>query len=109
VPTRGEAREWTTEAAVHLMGKVKSFRALGAAALHLAYVASGRLDAFWEYDLNAWDLAAGVLLVEEAGGVVREIGGSPYHLEVRNVIAAGSSHIAEELNRALQLPGSLKG
>ncbi len=109
VPTRGESRAWTTEAAVRLMGKVKSFRALGAAALHLAYVASGRIDAFWEYDLNAWDLAAGVLLVQEAGGVVREIGGSPYHIEVRDVIAAGSSDIADELNRAVQVPGSLKG
>jgi myo-inositol-1(or 4)-monophosphatase len=109
VPTRGEARAWTTEAALNLVGKVKSFRALGAAALQLAYVAAGRLDAFWEYDLNAWDLAAGVLLIQEAGGIVREIGGKPYHLGVRNVVAAGRDDVVEDIDAAVQIPDALRG
>lgn len=52
-------------------------RRYGAAALDLAYVASGRFDAYWERDLNNWDVSAGVVLVREAGGVVTEIEGGP--------------------------------
>lgn len=109
VPTRGDARAWTTEAAIRLIGKVKSFRVLGAAALHLAYVASGRIDAFWEYELNAWDLAAGVLLVEEAGGVVHELGGGTYQLEVRNIVASADGRTATEIEQAVVVPDALKG
>ena len=63
-------------------------RRAGSAALDLAYVAAGRLDGFWELDLNIWDMAAGVLLVEEAGGLVSGIGGNPDHLETGHVICA---------------------
>ena len=52
-------------------------RRAGAAALDLAYVASGRLDAFWEFGLNPWDMAAGILLVAEAGGRVSDMKGEP--------------------------------
>jgi myo-inositol-1(or 4)-monophosphatase len=51
----------------------------GSAALDLCSVACGRFDAFWEFSLNSWDTAAGVLLVREAGGIVTDIGGGPYH------------------------------
>jgi myo-inositol-1(or 4)-monophosphatase len=66
-------------------------RRCGAAALDLAYVAAGRLDGFWETHLNAWDLAAGVLLVREAGGRVTDFRGSedPERiLHGRNVVAS---------------------
>ena len=49
----------------------------GAAALDLAYVAAGRLDAFWEFGLHSWDMAAGLLLVTEAGGTVSDMEGAP--------------------------------
>lgn len=62
-------------------------RILGAAALHLAYVAAGRLEAFWEPSLNPWDIAAGALLVEEAGGRITHMSGSPFHLNVGDVLA----------------------
>lgn len=52
-------------------------RVMGAAAVHLAYVAAGRLDAFWEAALSPWDVAAGILLVEEAGGMVTDLEGRP--------------------------------
>jgi myo-inositol-1(or 4)-monophosphatase len=55
-------------------------RRAGAAALDLAYVACGRLDAFWEFGLNPWDMAAGILLIEEAGGCVSDMKGGPFHL-----------------------------
>ncbi|MGQ0568062.1 MAG: inositol monophosphatase family protein [Armatimonadota bacterium] len=52
-------------------------RIMGSAAIHLAYIAAGRLDAFWEPGLNPWDVAAGILLVEEAGGRVTDFAGRP--------------------------------
>ena len=55
-------------------------RRTGSAAIDLAWVAGGRLDAFWEFGLNSWDTAAGVLLVEEAGGKVTDMSGGPYRL-----------------------------
>ncbi len=82
----------------HLETYLNTFRAVhphtagirraGSAALDLAYVASGRLDGFWELGLNAWDMAAGVLLVREAGGIVTDFSGEGDYLETGNVIAA---------------------
>jgi myo-inositol-1(or 4)-monophosphatase len=63
-------------------------RRAGSAALDLASVASGRFDAFWEFNLNPWDLAAGVLLVEEAGGEVTGFLGQPFRLQDRDVVAS---------------------
>ena len=57
------------------MPQTAGVRRWGAAALDLAYVAAGRYEGFWERSLNAWDLAAGVLLVREAGGLVESLGG----------------------------------
>ncbi len=59
----------------------------GSAALDFAYVAAGRIDGFWELGLNAWDFAAGALLVKEAGGTVSDISGGDRYLETGNVIA----------------------
>lgn len=63
-------------------------RRAGSAALDLAYVAAGRLDAFWEFNLNPWDTAAGLLLVEEAGGRVTNFAGGPYRLDSREILAS---------------------
>jgi len=62
-------------------------RRAGAAALDLAYVASGRLDGFWEFGLNPWDMAAGILLVEEAGGRCSDMNGAPRHLQGKHILA----------------------
>jgi myo-inositol-1(or 4)-monophosphatase len=62
-------------------------RRAGAAAIDLAYVACGRLDLFWEFSLNPWDMAAGVLLVREAGGVCTDMHGAPFHLRGQHVLA----------------------
>ena len=62
--------------------------ARGSAALDLANVASGRYDGFWEFNLNPWDTAAGVLLVREAGGTVTRFDGSPFLLNSREVLAS---------------------
>jgi myo-inositol-1(or 4)-monophosphatase len=62
-------------------------RRAGSAALDLAYVACGRLEAFWEFKLNPWDTSAGVLLVTESGGKISHFDGSPFTLDSREVLA----------------------
>jgi myo-inositol-1(or 4)-monophosphatase len=68
--------------------KTAGVRRAGSAALDLAYVACGRLDAFWELGLQSWDMAAGVLMVQEAGGVVSELYGAEDAMKTGNVLAA---------------------
>jgi myo-inositol-1(or 4)-monophosphatase len=63
-------------------------RRAGSAALDMAYVACGRLEAFWEFNLNPWDTAAGILLVEEAGGRVTDFAGNGFHLDSREILAS---------------------
>ncbi|KOP65030.1 myo-inositol-1-monophosphatase [Bacillus sp. FJAT-18019] len=70
-----------------LLPKVRNVRAGGSAALHLAYVAAGRLSGYWEHGLSIWDVAAGALLVQESGGKVTGIDGQPYDLSVRHITA----------------------
>lgn len=71
-------------------------RRAGSAALDLAYVACGRLDAFWEFNLNPWDTAAGLLLIDEAGGKATNFSGGPCLLDSREVLAS-NGRIHEEL------------
>jgi myo-inositol-1(or 4)-monophosphatase len=70
-----------------MMEKTSGVRRLGSAALDLAYVAAGRYDGFWESNLSPWDIAAGILLVREAGGMVSEINGGAKMLESGSVLA----------------------
>jgi myo-inositol-1(or 4)-monophosphatase len=63
-------------------------RRAGSAALDLCCVASGRFDGFWEFNLYPWDTAAGVLMVEEAGGRITDFGGSPFELNSRETVAS---------------------
>lgn len=67
--------------------EVADLRRGGSAALDLAYVAAGRVDGYWEIGLQKWDLAAGILLVEEAGGVVSDFTGGNQHIENGNIVA----------------------
>jgi myo-inositol-1(or 4)-monophosphatase len=76
--------------------RAQGVRRAGSAALDLCWVASGRLDAFWEFGLHAWDVAAGGLIVEEAGGRVSDLTGAPHRL-TRGQIAASNGHVQAEL------------
>ncbi|AGY58899.1 inositol monophosphatase family protein [Gloeobacter kilaueensis] len=79
----------------------------GAAALDLAYVAAGRFDGFWERGLSPWDMAAGVVLVQEAGGTVSAYDGSPFDLRSGRILASnGHLHraMSEQLGRVQPLP-----
>lgn len=76
-------------------------RRLGSAALDLAYVAAGRLDGYWELRLNPWDWAAGVLLVQEAGGRVTTIGGAQVTITDDDTLVASNGRIHDQLLREL--------
>ncbi|NOU93497.1 inositol monophosphatase [Paenibacillus sp. LMG 31456] len=89
-----------------LCPKVRNIRIAGSAALHLAYVASGRLSGFWEIGLNSWDIAAGALLVMESGGTVTDTEGNPYTLGVRNILAS-NGHIHDEFQSELASASAL--
>ncbi len=71
--------------------EVSDLRRAGSAALDLAYVACGRLDGFWEIHLNLWDIAAGCLLVREAGGKISDIWGRQNHLATGHIVASNST------------------
>jgi len=70
-------------------------RRAGSAALDLSYVACGRLEGFWEFNLNPWDTSAGVLLVEEAGGTVTHFDGGKFTLDSREVLATNGLILGE--------------
>ncbi len=73
----------------------------GSAALNLAYVACGRIDGFWSSSLKPWDMAAGALIVAEAGGRVTTMSGPPFRIEIPDLLATNGGQIHEELARLL--------
>ena len=79
-----------------MMGKVAGIRRPGAAALDLAFVAAGRFDGFWEHDLKAWDMAAGIILIREAGGIVSDLDDRQNMLETGNIVA-GNAQIHKQV------------
>jgi len=74
-----------------VMAKTAGVRRWGAAALDLAFVAAGRFDAYFEYGLQPWDVAAGMLLVREAGGMISDANGQPYELGGPSLLATNGS------------------
>ena len=87
-----------------VMAECAGVRRFGAAALDLAYVAAGRYDGFWENGLNPWDVAAGVLLVREAGGQVSDLSGRRYELGAPD-ICAGNDQLQAPLRKRLRSAG----
>ena len=74
---------------------------MGAASLDLAYVAAGRFDGFWERGLQTWDMAAGMLLISEAGGYVSDLDGGKKIFEKGEIIA-GNENVQNKLRKALK-------
>ncbi|MEQ8748013.1 inositol monophosphatase family protein [Pyruvatibacter sp.] len=74
----------------HIMPQVAGIRRFGAASLDLAWVAAGRFDGYWEHGLQPWDVAAGIVMVREAGGFVTDMSGGDRLLEGKGVIAANA-------------------
>jgi myo-inositol-1(or 4)-monophosphatase len=86
---------------VNVLLASQSLRRTGSAALNLAYVAAGRYDAYWATSTKAWDIAAGVLLVREAGGVVTAPDGGPLDLAAAQFIAAANQPLHDAMRRLL--------
>lgn len=84
----------------HFLVRAQGIRRPGAASLDLAMVAAGRIDAYWEFELEAWDVAAGALLVREAGGIVSDHRGDPLAL-VRPAPLASNPHLHDAMVAAL--------
>ena len=78
-------------------GKVRALRIFGSAVLDLCYVAAGRIDGFWEYELKPWDMAAGSLMVEEAGGVVMDLLSDEFTVYSKSILATSPDLLSEML------------
>ncbi|RCL02259.1 MAG: Inositol-1-monophosphatase [Candidatus Tokpelaia sp. JSC189] len=87
----------------NVMAEVAGIRCMGAVALDLAYVAAGQLDGFWEHDLQPWNMAAGILMVREAGGFVSDSQGGQNIFANRNIVA-GNELIHNALMKTLKKP-----
>lgn len=104
IPHLGKRREqprFLTEAQ-HIMGQVSNLRRLGAAALDLCYVAAGRYDGYWERSIQSWDMAAGIVMVKEAGGFVSDCEGG------QTMLTAGSVCVGNEAVQPALLAALLK-
>ncbi|HLQ43864.1 MAG TPA: inositol monophosphatase family protein [Planctomycetaceae bacterium] len=86
---------------LNVMPHVQTVQRTGSAALNLAYVAAGRIDAFWSSSLKPWDMAAGILLVQEAGGRATKMNGQPIELEIPDLLSSNGSAIHEALQQLL--------
>jgi myo-inositol-1(or 4)-monophosphatase len=94
------SREEMTE----LQPRVAGLRRFGSAALDMAYIAAGRFDGYWERNLQPWDLAAGAIIVREAGGIVSGIAGDDDALKTGHVVC-GNEHVHAELVKILRAVG----
>jgi myo-inositol-1(or 4)-monophosphatase len=99
-PSRGDV-ELTRSEHLAVQDKVAGLRRFGAAALDLAWVAAGRLDAYWERNLSPWDMAAGIALVREAGGFTTDLDGRDDMLKTGGILA-GNEDIHRELLKVLK-------
>ena len=90
---RHSSSEDNVEQLKGFLKKARGLRRSGSAAIDLAYVAAGRIDGYWELRINSWDVAAGALLVQEAGGQVTNINGKPWRISHSNALIASNGHI----------------
>jgi myo-inositol-1(or 4)-monophosphatase len=93
LPVGADSSDPAVQRFLKAMNHLQTVQRTGSAALNLASVACGRVDVFWSTSLNPWDVAAGVLLVNEAGGIVTDISGQPVDILVPSLIAACSRRI----------------
>ena len=84
-----------------IQDKVAGFRRFGAASLDLAFIAAGRLDGYWERNLQPWDMAAGQIMIREAGGIISGMEGDDDPLKTGHVIA-GNEFVHNELVKILK-------
>jgi myo-inositol-1(or 4)-monophosphatase len=100
-PPGEESMQMSLRGVAVLMPKVRTIRMLGSAAIMLAWVACGRLTCYWEYDLSSWDIAAGALLITEAGGRFTDLNGKDYTLRTRKMCGS-NGYIHDEILKILR-------
>ncbi len=89
----GVEYRWVIDVLTSLLPHIRDIRRLGAAAIDLCYLAQGRTDAFYEIDLKPWDVAAGILIVQEAGGKISNQIGAPFFFDDKGIVASnGHTH-----------------
>ncbi|MFC1556232.1 inositol monophosphatase family protein [candidate division KSB1 bacterium] len=91
----------------HMIMKAQAVRRDGSAALDLAYLAAGRFDGFWELKLHPWDMAAGVLLIEEAGGTVSTFNGSDFNIKTFDLLATNGKIHEAMIREIAQVPENI--
>ncbi len=101
LPHIGRADELASRETVAMQSQVAGLRRYGAAALDLAWVAAGRLDAYWERNIKPWDIAAGIILVREAGGFISDCDGGD-DMYAKGHIVAGNDGMQKEVLRLLK-------
>lgn len=97
-PPADESMQMSLKGVQALMPKVRTIRMIGSAAVMLAWVANGRLTCYWEYDLSSWDISAGALLIQEAGGRFTDLEGNDFTLRTRKMCASNGIIHNEILN-----------
>ena len=101
LPVKTTAESAAVGRFLKVISEAQSVQRSGSAALNLCYVASGRVDAFWSTNLKPWDMAGGVLIVEEAGGRVTQTGGGAFELEVPDLLASNGTALHQSLSQLL--------
>ncbi len=89
---------------LNVMYECQAIRRLGSAALNLCHVAAGRMDGYWANSIQTWDVAAGFLMVREAGGVITRIDGEPFEIDRPRLAAAGNATLHAQLISTLAKP-----
>ncbi|MBN8555908.1 MAG: inositol monophosphatase [Deltaproteobacteria bacterium] len=89
---------------LHLLKKCQAIRRDGSAALNLAYVAAGRFDGFWELGLSPWDVAAGLLMIEEAGGKISDFEGKKAGIKNKNIVTGNPQIFKQLLSEVMKTP-----
>lgn len=98
---RGVEYRWVIDVMKNILPNIRDIRRLGAAALDLCYLADGKTDAFYEIDLKPWDVAAGILIVQEAGGEITNSSGNKYNLNEKSLVATNGK-IHKDILRYLE-------
>ena len=101
LPVAIHADEVAVQRFLKMLPHAQSVQRTGSAALNLAYVAAGRLEGFWSTSLKPWDMAAGVVIVEEAGGRVTQLNGDVFRVEEPSLLASNGSGIHQEMMQHL--------
>jgi myo-inositol-1(or 4)-monophosphatase len=101
LPVATQPNDPAVQRFLRVLGQAQTVQRTGSAALNLAHLAAGRLDGFWSTSLKPWDMAAGVLMVQEAGGRVTQVNGRPFLLDEPDLLATNGTQVHEELSQLL--------